>query len=815
MQSIKHWLAELGLEQYGPAFESNDIDMQVLPTLTDADLQELGVTLGHRKRMRLALQSSQAPMELPTALASAPPIESITAEGERRQVTVLFCDLAGSTALSNHLDPEDYRWIMSRYHETVVAAVQRFDGFVQQLQGDGVVAYFGYPIAHEHEADRAIRAALAIVDAMAQLDVGSAQRLQTRIGVASGLVVVSHVLAKDKAAVGETPNLAQRMQTVAEPGEIVVSERTKNLASGAFEYEDGGTHALKGIPGLQRVWKVMGLSAAASRFEAAARAGLTPLVGRKQEIGLLLDRWELAQAGEGQVILLQGEPGIGKSRMLQAFRERVGKKSEIATLQYQCSPYYTNSALYPIAHHLERALRFERDDTVEQKLDKIEQYLLTTAPDAIASAQAATIARSRTDCSLLAKMLSIPCDDRYGPLQISPQRQKDDTVRLLVDLVAEISRRQATAILFEDAHWADPTTLEMLGTLIDRTETLPLLVLVTHRPEFAPPWRAKQQVKPISLARLSRSQSMNLVLGVAGSKPLPPDLVSQIVDKADGVPLFLEELTKAVLESGVLSDQGDRYEYTRNAERLALPSTLHDLFMARLDCLIPVKEIAQIGACFGREFSYELLRSVSRMNDSHLSDALRKLVASELVFQRGTPPAATYTFKHALVQDAAYDSLLKSKRQKLHAQIAEAIREQLPLTTETEPELLAHHYSEARMPGTAILYWQRAGELAQKRVALQEAIRHYERGLEMVSELAPCPERDTWELQLRALAGMAWVELHGYTHPQVEARLEPALRLDQTLVGAGAYTLRILWGCGCSVCARGKWRNHLFGPNVC
>jgi len=782
LQSIRQWLAGLGLEQYAASFESNDVDVNVLPELTEADLHQLGVSLGHRKRILVALQAGhRAPPHPPPAVeGSAAPVESLTAEGERRQVSVLFCDLVGSTALSNRLDPEEYRKVLARYHETCIGCVQRFEGFVAQIQGDGVVAYFGYPMAHEAEAERAIRAALAIVQALAALDVGLGQPLAVRIGVASGLVVVSHVLAPDKSAVGETPNLAQRLQTLAQPGELMVSERTRALAGGAFDYADRGLHTLKGIAEPTRVWQVLGASGAASRFEAATRSGVTPMVGREQEIALLLDRWERSRAGEGQVVLLQGEPGIGKSRMLRAFRERLGERIEMS-LQYQCSPYYVNSAFYPIIDHLERALRFEREDSAEQKLDKVEQRLIDE------------LGRSRTDCHLLARAMSLPAEARYGALEMSPQRQKDETVALLVDIVAQIAGQQATVVLFEDVHWADPTTVEVLGALVGRADKLPLLVLITYRPEFEAPWTAHSHLTPIGLTRLSRAQSASIVLGVADNKPLPADLVVHIVDKTDGVPLFLEELTKAVLESDLLVEADGRYDYSGTVNKLAIPATLRDSLMARLDRLIPVKEIAQVGACLGREFSYELVRAVSPMDEAQLREALDKLTASELVFRRGTPPVATYIFKHALVQDAAYDSLLKSKRQTLHAQIAEAILERLPGKAQTEPELLAHHYTEAGMPDAAIPFWEAAGELAQGRVALQEAIGHYQRALQLICSLPPSTERDALEVHQRALLGIAWVEQQGYTHLQVEAILAPAWRLDHALHEEND-AVRVLWG---------------------
>jgi class 3 adenylate cyclase/tetratricopeptide (TPR) repeat protein len=781
--TIRQWLAELGLEQYAASFESNDVDIDLLPTLSDGDLHALGVSLGHRKRILLALRNTNPPATERTpidGIAVSLPAQPMDEEGERRLVTVLFCDLVGSTALSNSRDPEEYRAVLARYHEACVACVQRFEGFVAQVQGDGILAYFGYPLAHEGEAERAIRSALSIVQTLAGLDVGLEQRLNVRIGVASGLVVVSHVLAPQKSAVGETPNLAQRLQTLARPGEVLLSERTRTLAKGVFDYEDRGRQLLKGIAEPVRVWRVLGPSGAASRFDAATGGHITPMVGREQEIALLADRWEHARRGEGQIVLLEGEPGIGKSRMLRAFRQRLDGQIETA-LQYQCSPYFVYSAFYPIVNHIERALRFEPDDDVEQRLDRIEHRLIDE------------LGRSRIDCHLLARALSLPCEDRYGSLEMSPQRQKDETIAVLVNMVATIARRQASAVLFEDAHWADPSTIEVLDALVHRAQKLPLLVLITFRPEFSPPWLDCPHVTHVRLGRLSRAQAASIVLRVAEDKPLPEELIEKIVDKTDGVPLFLEELTKTVLESEMLVDVGGRYDYLGAVREFAVPATLQDSLTARLDRLVPVKEIAQIGSVLGREFSYELVRAVSQMSDAELDEALERLTDSELVFRRGAPPHASYIFKHALVQDAAYDSLLKSKRRALHARAAEVIHERFPSKVSTAPELLAHHYTEAGAIATAIPYWQKAGELAQQRVALQEAIRYYERGLELTSTLPASAERDTWELRLRALLGIAWVELHGYAHPQVEASLAPALRLDQFL-DDGNYTLRVFWG---------------------
>ena len=790
MPGIRPWLEAVGLPQYADAFERNDIDVDILGELSEEDLHRLGVTLGHGKRILRALrdpsQSDAAPNQPP---------ESITLDGERRQVTVLFCDLVGSTALSGRLDPEAYRALLATYHQIAVRAIQRFDGYVAQVQGDGILAYFGYPLAHEGEADRAIHAGLEILAAMEARNATAGEKLSARVGIASGLVVVSHILSPDKSAVGETPNLASRLQSSASPGEILVTTHTRELAGGAFEYEDLGQLHLKGIEHPVHGYRVTGCSAVASRFDASNRGQLTPLVGRVQEVNLLLDRWQVSRGGEGQVVLLQGEPGIGKSRMLLAVRERLSDALEVV-LQFQCSPYYCNSAFYPFVDQIERALGLARQDGAEAKLDRLEAWVQ------------GQMGRSRTDCSLLARAMAIACGQRYGELEMSPQRQKEDTIALLADLIAHQAQRSAVAVLFEDVHWADPTSVEVLTALVDRAAAVPLLVLMTYRPEFTPPWLSRTHVTLIALNRLSRAQGARVVLGVVGDKPLPAELVEQIVDKTDGVPLFLEELTKAVRESEMLVDMGDRYGVSGRSGKLTIPNTLRDSLMARLDRLIPVKEIAQIGAVIGREFSHELVRAVTSMREAQLDEALERLTESGLVFRRGAGAQASYLFKHALVQDAAYDSLLVSKRQALHEQIADAIEARMPEKARSEPELLAHHYTEAGCIEQALPYWQRAGELAQQRVALQEAIGYFQRGLALAHQLAPSHQVDVYRMQFHALLGMAWLAQQGWGHPQVAANLQPAYDLEERLT-PGVHSLRVLWGLWVYPLATGRPRESL------
>jgi class 3 adenylate cyclase/tetratricopeptide (TPR) repeat protein len=788
METVRAWLERQGLGQYGPEFERNDVDLDVLESLTEADLETLGVSLGHRKRLLKAIVDRVAGRSGPAG--ATPAIESTTAAGERRQVTVLFCDLVDSVRLSRERDLEEFRAIMAAYHGAVAQSVQRYEGYVAQIQGDGVVAYFGYPLAHESEADRAVRAGLAIIEALAGMAPQGHVHLSVRVGIATGLAVVSHILAPDKSAVGDTPNLAHRLQGIAAPGEVLITDRVRALAGGAFDYEDRGHPALKGVGDAVRVWRVAGSSVAASRFEAATRHGVTPMVGREQEIGLLLDRWELARAGCGQGVLIVGEPGIGKSRTMLALRERLAEARVARPVQFQCSPYHVNSALYPVIDHFERAVGFSRDDDAATRLGKIEARLTGDWH------------RSARDCHLVARMLSVDADAHYGPMDLTPQRQKEETLRLLVDMLAGIALEHPTLMLFEDAHWADPTTLELLDLLVRRTGSLPLLLLVSFRPEFTPAWIG-ESVTLMPLARLSQVQSGHLVRRMTADKPLPDDLVAQIVEKTDGVPLFLEELTKAVLELGLVEDAGSHYRYAQAVDRMTIPATLRDSLMARLDRLIPVKEIAQIGAVIGREFAYDLVAAVSPMKGAALDDALERLVASELVFQRGAIPHAVYTFKHALVQDAAYDSLLKAKRQELHAEIAGVLLSRTATPDGIAPERLAHHYTAAGMISVAVHWWHRAGEHAMRRPAMPEAIAHLERALALNATLPDGPERDLMELEIRSALGTSRMALHGWSATQVGECLQPALAIARRQ-GRVDRTARILWGLWVHRLTRGR-----------
>ena len=668
----------------------------------------------------------------------------------------MFCDLVDSTRLASQLDPEDYRTVVRSYQQTCAAVIQPFDGHIAQYLGDGLLVYFGYPQAHDDDAQRAVRAGLGILDAVRTLSARLAHdrgvRLAIRLGIHTGLVVVGAMGGKDRQeqlALGDTPNIAARLQGLAAPNTLVISAATHRLVQGYFECQDLGLHTLKGIDQPITLYQVLQESAAQSRLDVAATQGLTPLVGREEEVGLLLRRWGQSQDGLGQVVLLSGEAGIGKSRLvevLRAYTEREG----YTRMAFRCSPYYQQSALYPVIEHLQRLLQFHRDDTPEAKLDKLEQGL-----------QGYRLALDEA-VPLLATLLSVSLPEaRYAPLSLSPQRQRQKTLEALLTWLLAETERQPTLAVWEDLHWADPSTLEFLGLLIDQTPTARLLTLLTCRPEFRPPWTPRSYLTQLTLGRLGRVQVEAMIERITAGKALPAEVVQQIVARTDGVPLFVEELTKAILESGLLQERENRYEQRGPLPSLAIPATLHDSLMARLDRLATGKEVAQLAATLGRAFPYELLRAVSPLDEATLQQALARLVEAELLYQRGMPPQATYLFKHALIQETAYQSLLKSTRQQYHRRVAQVLEAQFPETCETQPELLAHHYTEAGRTEQAIPYWQRAGQLALQRSANLEAVRHLTTGLELLAPLPETQARAQQELDLQIALGVALVATKG------------------------------------------------------
>ncbi len=650
----------------------------------------------------------------------------------------MFCDLVGSTALSEQLDPEDLRELMAAYQKAAGAVVERYEGHVAQYLGDGLMIYFGWPQAHEEDAGRAVRAGLELIEAVRNVD--APDPLQVRIGIATGRVVVGETGAGDasvpKAAVGETPIVAARLQALAAPDQIVIAPTTQALAGGAFDYDDLGETALKGIAKPMRAWSVVRESAAEGRFEARAGSRLTPFVGRDVELALLLERWTEARHGEGQVVLLSGEPGIGKSRITEVLRRRLTNEPHIR-LRYQCSPYYTNTAFYPIIEQLERAAGFTHDDAADTRLDKLEALLKQAAKNISEAAP------------LFADLLSLPTG-RYSPLNLSPQRKKEKTFEALAEQVAGLAQHTPVLTIFEDVHWVDPTTLDLLGTAINRFQGEAILLIVTYRPEFEPPWDGYGHVTSHSLNRLTHRQRAEMVVKVTGGDALPDEILDQIVTKTDGIPLFVEEMTKTALERLAAGRQSTN----SSASTIALPATLQDSLMARIDRLESGKEIAQLGACIGREFGYRLIDAVARADHPELDDAIARLIDAELLYRYGSPPDATYTFKHTLVQETAYQSLLKSHRQRIHNRIAEALEEQFGETVKAEPELLAHHFTEAGHGKQAIPYWQQAGEHAVQRSANVEAIGHFTKALGILQTLPKNIERSQRELTLHvALAG--------------------------------------------------------------
>ena len=765
LTSFAHWLTAIGLESYASVFAQNEIYFDVLASLTEADLQALGLSLGARKRLvqaiaKLDRQGAAEAISAPTA--SSPALES--SAGERRQLTVMFCDLVGSTALSEKLDPEELRALLHAYRTRCGEVISRYEGFVARYVGDGILTYFGWPKAHEEDAERALRAALEIVQAVK--GASSAEPLSVHIGIATGPVVVGEqagVGEQSKLAVGSTPNLAARLQGLAAADQIIIASSTRRLVGNSFELADLGEHELKGIADPVHAWRVMAVSAAVSRFEAMHPAGLTPFVGRDEEIGLLLARWKLAKGGEGQVVLLEGEPGIGKSRITNTLRSLIAQEPH-TRVQYQCSPFYTNSAFHPIIAQLGRAAGFESGDGGDAKLDKLEA--LIGADD-------------HTDWALIATLLSLPTD-RYPALNLTPPKQKERTIEVLVGQLAKLATDNPILLVFEDVHWIDPTSLEMLDQLIGGIAAQPVLAVITFRPAFDPQWGAHSHVTLHSLNRLGKRQSALLVERVT-DKALPGVLVEQIIAKTDGVPLFIEELTKAVIESDIVTDASNRYELSGAVDSLAIPDTLHDALMARLDKLIPVKEVAQVGAAIGREFSHQLIALLSPMSEIDLNNALDKLVASELVFRRGTPPQAIYIFKHALVQDAAYNSMLKRDRLDLHKKIAETLAANFPAIAETEPEILAHHYTRAEIADAAVPKWLAAGQLALSRFAPTEALGHLGSGLRLINRLAESRDRDRLELALHMATAAAYNATQGWASDHTKATYDRALPIIKRL----------------------------------
>ena len=724
----------------------------------------------------------------PTPRAPAPSVQHAP-EAERRQLTVLFCDLVDSTVLASQLDPEEWREVVRAYQETCAKVIARFEGHIAQYLGDGLLVYFGYPQAHEDDAQRAVRAGLGMLDALGQLNTRLGQErdvhLAARLGIHTGLVVVGDVgggARQEQLALGETPNLAARLQGIAAPNTLVISAATLPLLGGFFTYQSLGTSVLKGLVQPVEVYQVLHESMARSRLEAAGSTGLTPLVGREQEVGLLRERWAQVKEGMGQVVLLSGEAGIGKSRLVQVLKEQVATEPQAWLTPCQCSPYYQNTALYPLIDLLERVvLHFDREESPQQKLSKLEGHLVQYG-----FPLAETV-------PLYASLLSLPLTADYASLPISPEQHKQKTLQALLTTLLRIAAQQPVLFVMEDLHWVDPSTLEFLSLLVDQGPTARVLALLTFRPDFSPPWPGRSHLTQVTLPRLPRRQAAEMASRVAHSKTLPTEVMEQVVARTDGVPLFVEELTKMVLESGLLQEREKRYELTGPLPPLAIPATLHDSLMARLDRLATVKALAQLGATLGREFAYDLLQAVSPWDEETLGRGLHQLVEAEFLYQQGLPPQATYLFKHALIQEAAYQSLLRSTRQQYHQRIAQVLETQFPESCETQPELVAHHYTAAALHEPAVAYWQRAGQRALARSAHLEAINHVTTGIELLKTLPETPERTQHAVTLHITLGAALGMTKGPGAPEVEHAYTQARALCQQ-VGETPELVPVLFG---------------------
>jgi class 3 adenylate cyclase/tetratricopeptide (TPR) repeat protein len=780
VQEIAEWLRKLDLGQYAQLFAENKIDVSVLPHLTDDDLKGLGVPLGHRRKILAAVNSG---VESVSPIAAAPTnIEPKTTEAERRYVTVLFSDLVGSTALSAHIDPEDLRDVISAYQQCVAETVHRFGGFVAKYMGDGVLVYFGYPEAHEDDPERAVRAGLELVAAIGRLQTHAS--LQSRVGIATGLVVVGELVgsgaSQEQAIVGKTPNLAARLQTIAEPDGVVIAESTRKLIGNLFELEDLGAKDLKGFGAGERAWAVLRTSSVASRFEALHASGLTDLVGRQEELDLLLRRWAKVVAGEGQVVLLSGEAGIGKSRLTAALQDRLATEPH-TRLRYFCSPQHTDSALYPIISQMERAAKFAHGDGTQTRLDKLD----------------AVLGRSYTpprDRALFAELLSLANDGRYPKPDLTPQQRRERTLDALITQIVALAEQNPLLMIFEDIHWIDPTSLEALGRGIDRIKSVGVLLITTYRPEFEAPWIGRPYVTVLTLNQLGEREIAAMIDRVAGNRRVPDGIRQDIIERTDGIPLFVEEMTKAVLEAAS-EGAAERAIAAIPPSSVAVPASLHASLMARLDRLGSAKAIAQIGAVIGREFPHYLLAAVARKSHPDLEADLERLIAAGLLYRHGSAPDAIYLFKHALVQDAAYGTLLRASRQQLHERIVDALEEGFPEIVAAQPELLAKHCTEAGLEKQAIRYWRTAGEKAVRRASNREAIGHFRQALALNEKQASSVDRSLTELAILSQLGPALMLIHGWSAAEVGAAFERAEHLARELESSAdlAPPLAGLW----------------------
>jgi class 3 adenylate cyclase/predicted ATPase len=790
---VSAWLDSLGLGTYREAFQRNAITWDILPELNQGDLESLGVLLGHRKQLLRAIVklSPRADVldagSLPSAVSpdtSSPPERD---HAERRQLTVVFCDLVDSTALSRRVDPEDLQDIARRFLDACSQEIGRFNGYVAKYMGDGMLVYFGYPQAHEDDAERAVYAGLAILDRVKTLNQDTPHpefEIAARIGIATGPVVVGEVIgqdnAKERSVFGETPNLAARLQALAQPNQLIIDPVTKRHVGNAFDVVDLGAVSLKGFDHPVQTWQVLCSKSSRSRFESYRAVQLTNFVGREDELALLLGRWRETINGEGQVVLLCGEAGIGKSRMTLRLCDRLAD-THPQRIQFQCSPYHTNTALYPAINVLREVAGLTSQDSQTAQLEKLDVLTRESGID------------NQETVSLIADLLSIPRDPRYPPLMMSAEKRKDMTLEALVQRLHRLADRSPVLFIVEDAHWLDPTTLDLLTRIIDRIGQMRVLLVITFRPDFKPVWADYSHVTFLTLSRLPRRQSAELVAALTGGKALPPEVQQAILAKTDGVPLYIEALTENVVESGLLTEGNDSYTLKGPLKELPIPDNLQALLMERVDRLGSAKDIVQTGAAIGRDFTYELVRATVEATDSQLRQALDLFVSSGLIFQEGEIPNATYHFKHALVQEAAYSTLPKKPRRLLHARIAEALESRFPERATLEPELLAYHYEQAGLAGPAVEYWFRAARRDAERSANIEALHHFKRALDVLKDLPQGLERDALELEILIARGAPLLSVKGYASDDMEHNYRRAKDLSQESSDP-VHQFRAIWG---------------------
>ncbi|HMS84157.1 MAG TPA: adenylate/guanylate cyclase domain-containing protein [Nitrospira sp.] len=802
---VSVWLESLGLDHYRDVFQQNAITWDVLSELTDEDLTSLGVLLGHRKKLLRAIAHLLQDSEGNHAAAQAvPAVEPFTlpsssrGQAERRQLTIMFCDLVGSTALARRVDPEDLHQILRRFLDTCGQAIGQFHGYIAKYMGDGLLAYFGYPHAREHDAERAIHAGLVVLDLVKALprDGQQEDNLAVRIGIATGHVLVGELIgehtARERSVFGETPNLAARLQSMAGPNQLIVDATTRRLVGNEFECVDCGAVALKGFDRPVQSWQVVGRNVSVSRFESYRADRRAHFIGRESEIALLLSRWCEAVEGEGQVVLLSGEAGIGKSKLVRHLCELVREESH-DTVQLQCSPHHANTVLYPVIHALRRAMGVIGEDSPINQLQTLQTFADTYGVS------------DQTTIAVLADLLSIPGGDEHSSLTISPDRRKELTLEALGQLLQNMADRCPTLCIVEDAHWIDPTTMEFLTRVMARIQRMRGLLLITARPDFTPKWSELNHVMFLTLGRLSRRQSAELLVSTTGGKVLPLEVEQAILAKTEGVPLYVEELTDSVIKSGLLIEETHGYRLKAPLKDLPVPDSLHALLIERIDRLGLAKEIAQIGAALGREFSYELLREVVDVAEGELQNALSVLAVSGLIVQEEEIPLARYVFRHALIQDAAYGILTKASRHTLHIRIAQAIENTFAERTADEPELLAHHYEQAESMGLAIKYWFLAAQRDVARSAHIEALYHLDKALELLGCVPQDSERDALELDLLVARGPVIISLKGYASDETEHNYHRVKELSQGSNNPEYYFFA-MWG---------LWLFHLVrGPLV-